>query len=112
VRLHHKDLPHAEANGNATGHARTTPAKLPCGRRKKLELKQRGPSSGTTPQSRLDGATGPRKVNRIIPAVWMVAVLRAVVRFQTEVTGPGEHQRFHALADELIARYGAESTSR
>jgi hemerythrin-like domain-containing protein len=37
----------------------------------------------------------------------MAEIARRFDAFEAEKTGPGEHEKLHALAEELIARYGA-----
>ncbi|HYG67639.1 MAG TPA: hemerythrin domain-containing protein [Anaeromyxobacteraceae bacterium] len=41
-----------------------------------------------------------------LPAVVLAEVGRRCERFEAEKTGAGEHDRLHAVADALVARYG------
>jgi hemerythrin-like domain-containing protein len=52
-----------------------------------------------------DGILYPMAVSRLDPAT-MADIARRFDAFETEKTGPGEHEKLHALAEELIARYG------
>ncbi len=41
----------------------------------------------------------------------MAEIARQFDLFETEQTGAGEHEKLHALADQLVARYGAPGAS-
>jgi hemerythrin-like domain-containing protein len=56
-----------------------------------------------------DGILYPMAVSRLDPAT-MVDINRRFDEFEAEKTGPGEHEKLHALAEELIARYHAPGT--
>jgi hemerythrin-like domain-containing protein len=51
-----------------------------------------------------DGILYPMAVSRFDPAT-MADIARRFDAFEAEKTGPGEHEKLHALAEELIARY-------
>lgn len=52
-----------------------------------------------------DGILYPMAVSRLDPAT-MADIARRFDAFEAEKTGPGEHEKLHLLAEELIARYG------
>ena len=56
--------------------------------------------------SKEDGVLYPMAVN-VLPAAVMDDIGRKFEAFERDEMGDGAHERFHALADELIARYGA-----
>jgi hemerythrin-like domain-containing protein len=53
-----------------------------------------------------DGILYPMAVSRLDP-VTMGDIARRFDTFEAEKTGPGEHEKLHALAEELIGRYPA-----
>lgn len=53
-----------------------------------------------------DGILYPIAVSRLDPAT-MADINRRFDEFEAERTGPGEHEKLHALAEELIARHKA-----
>jgi hemerythrin-like domain-containing protein len=57
-----------------------------------------------------DGILYPMAVSRFDPAT-MADIARRFDAFEAEKTGPGEHEKLHALAEELITRYGAPSAA-
>jgi hemerythrin-like domain-containing protein len=57
-----------------------------------------------------DGILYPMAVSRLDPAT-MADINRRFDEFEAEKTGPGEHEKLHALAEELIARYHAPGTT-